>query len=81
MWVMLETDRMVYMEACQGSARRPENINGLAVPLLTGEGNFVLDCGGPSYLLPPNRMRDEIGPKLAKIARKIRESMGVPSGS
>jgi DNA-binding IclR family transcriptional regulator len=150
---MLEKDRMVYMEACQGSARvalqmrvgsrlplfptamgrailatmpsdkraalidkygpqDPEerkyteraieraaaelnrngfctitgewdpNINGLAAPLLTGEGNFVLDCGGPSYLLPPNRMQEEIGPQLAKIAKKIRESMGIPpSGS
>jgi DNA-binding IclR family transcriptional regulator len=55
------------------------NINGLAAPLLTGEGNFVLDCGGPSYLLPPNRMQEEIGPQLAKIARKIRESMGIPT--
>jgi hypothetical protein len=41
----------------------------------------VLDCGGPSYLLPPNWMQDEIGPQLTKIARKIRESMGIPPGS
>jgi DNA-binding IclR family transcriptional regulator len=57
------------------------NINGLAAPLLTGEGSFVLDCGGPSYLLPPNRMQEEIGPQLAKIAKKIRETMGIPPGS
>jgi DNA-binding IclR family transcriptional regulator len=66
---------------CTVSGEWDPNINGLAAPLLTGEGNFVLDCGGPSYLLPPNRMQDEIGPQLAKIARKIRESMGIPPGS
>jgi len=52
------------------------DINGLAAPLITGEGNFVLDCGGPAYLLPPNRMYEEIGPQLAKIAQKIRERIG-----
>jgi len=53
------------------------DINGLAAPLITGEGNFVLDCGGPAYLLPPNRMYEEIGPQLAKIATKIRERIGI----
>jgi len=66
---------------CTVTGEWDPNINGLAAPLLTGEGNFVLDCGGPSYLLPPNRMQEEIGPQLAKIAKKIRESMGVPPGS
>ena len=65
---------------CTVTGEWDPNINGLAAPLLTGEGNFVLDCGGPSYLLPPNRMQDEIGPQLAKIAKRIRESMGIPSG-
>jgi DNA-binding IclR family transcriptional regulator len=56
------------------------NVNGLAVPLITSDGDFVLDCGGPAYLLPANRMYEEIGPQLAKIAKKIRESVGTPPG-
>lgn len=53
------------------------DINGLAAPLITWEGNFVLDCGGPAYLLPPKRMYEEVGPQLAKTAKKIRERIGI----
>jgi DNA-binding IclR family transcriptional regulator len=62
---------------CTALAEWDPNINGVAAPLITGEGNFVLGCGGPPYLLPPNRMHEEIGPQLAKIAKKIRESSGM----
>lgn len=51
-------------------------INGLAAPIITNDGNFVLDCGGPAYVLPMNRMLDEVGPQLAETARKIAASMG-----
>jgi DNA-binding IclR family transcriptional regulator len=66
---------------CTVTGEWDPNINGLAAPLLTGEGSYVLDCGGPSYLLPPNRMQEEIGPQLAKIAKRIRESMGISPAS
>jgi DNA-binding IclR family transcriptional regulator len=63
---------------CTALGEWDPNIHGVAAPLITGEGNFVLGCGGPPYLLPASRMYEEIGPQLAKIARKIRESSGMP---
>jgi DNA-binding IclR family transcriptional regulator len=63
---------------CTALGEWDPNIHGVAAPLITAEGNFVLGCGGPPYLLPANRMDEEIGPQLAKIARKIRESSGMP---
>ena len=66
---------------CAVAGEWDPDINGLAAPLTTGEGNFVLDCGGPAYLLPPTRMYEEIGPQLARAAKKIRERSGVSASA
>jgi DNA-binding IclR family transcriptional regulator len=52
------------------------DINGLAAPVRAIEGNFVLDCGGPAYTLTPKRMSDEVGPRLADIAKHIGMNSG-----
>ena len=52
------------------------DINGVAAPVITGEGYFVLNCGGPAYILPPERMVEEIGPRLAAIAKEISAHIG-----
>jgi DNA-binding IclR family transcriptional regulator len=52
------------------------DINGLAAPVRAIEGNFVLDCGGPAYTLTQKRMSDEIGPRLADIAKRISTNSG-----
>lgn len=38
---------------------------------ITGEGLFVISCGGPNTLLPESKLREEIGPRLAAMAAKL----------
>ena len=35
------------------------------------EGVFALNCGGPSFMLSPAQLTEEIGPKLVRIARTM----------
>lgn len=48
-------------------------INAAAVPFtaLTGEGRFVLSCGGPASLLSEQTLRDEVAPALRQIAARL----------
>jgi len=54
------------------------DIHGVAVPVHAPEIEqlFVVNCGGPAYLLPKTRLIAEIGPELVKTANQIREALG-----
>ncbi|MVW69923.1 MULTISPECIES: IclR family transcriptional regulator [unclassified Bordetella] len=49
------------------------DINAVAVPFesVTGEGTFVVSCGGPASLLPPDVLRDRVVPALRKVAQQL----------
>lgn len=55
---------------------KPE-INAVGVPLPLGSGSlaFALNCGGPAFLLSRERLLDDIGPRLADLARRIQAGM------
>jgi len=48
-------------------------INAVAVPFqaVTGEGGFVMSCGGPASLLPEDVLRERVGPALRDIVRQF----------
>ncbi len=48
-------------------------VNAVGVPLKVGENgtDFALNCGGPTFLATPERLIEEIGPKLVALARRI----------
>jgi DNA-binding IclR family transcriptional regulator len=48
-------------------------INAAAVPLILpgAEGLMALNCGGAASLLPPDRLKQEIGPRLLEAKRQI----------
>lgn len=48
-------------------------INAVAVPFqaITGEGVFVMSCGGPASLLPAAALRERVGPALRDIVRQL----------
>lgn len=48
-------------------------INAVAVPFqaVTGEGSFVMSCGGPASLLPADVLRESVGPALRDIVRQL----------
>ncbi|PLC53381.1 IclR family transcriptional regulator [Pollutimonas nitritireducens] len=50
-----------------------EGINAVAAPFttITGEGYFVMSCGGPASVLPEKRLRTEVADKLRQIVGKL----------
>lgn len=58
---------------CYGIGDWEAGINAVATSFssITGEGLFVISCGGPETLLSESRLRREIGPRLAAMARKL----------
>lgn len=51
---------------------RPD-IHAVAAPFesATGEGRFVVSCGGPASLLPPDTLRERVAPALRRVARQL----------
>ncbi|MBO9355320.1 helix-turn-helix domain-containing protein [Bordetella petrii] len=49
------------------------DINAVAVPFqsVTGEGMFVMSCGGPAALLPAAVLRERVAPALRDAARQL----------
>jgi DNA-binding IclR family transcriptional regulator len=58
---------------CYGIGDWQPGINAVAAPFatLTGEGVFVLSCGGPQSILPEDRLRGEITDSLNAIVRQL----------
>lgn len=52
-------------------------VNAVGVPLGVGTGSlaYALNCGGPAYGLPRERLESEIGPKLVATAARIRAAL------
>lgn len=47
------------------------NAAAIAFSALTGEGLFVLSCGGPAALLPEAVLRERVAPALKRIAGRL----------
>jgi DNA-binding IclR family transcriptional regulator len=54
------------------------DIHGVAVPITSRElgGLYVLNCGGPAYLLPHEKLMSEVGPALLKAVEEIKVAVG-----
>lgn len=53
------------------------DINTIAVPLLTAEGELMaITCGGPAFAFPAERMRKLIAPRLLATANTIASEIG-----
>lgn len=77
---LLQTACADYAESgcCFGIGDWEPGINAVAASFrsITGEGVFVISCGGPASLLPEERLRDDIGPRLAEMASRL----SIPAG-
>lgn len=58
---------------CYGIGDWQPGINAVAAPFtaITGEGTFVLSCGGPDSILPEQHLRTEVAASLTDIVRKL----------
>jgi DNA-binding IclR family transcriptional regulator len=52
-------------------------INAVGVPLPLGGGDldFAMNCGGPSFVLPRERLIEDLGPRLVACAAAVRRAM------
>lgn len=58
---------------CYGIGDWKPGINAVATAFsaISGEGVFVMSCGGPADLLPADILRDEVGPRLSAMVRSL----------
>lgn len=55
-----------------------QDINSVGVPLLgiEREKSMAFNCGGPGYLLPREKLENDLGPRLVQLVRKVEMDMG-----
>lgn len=63
---------------CVSTGEWQPEIHGVAVPISAPElgSHLVVNCGGPAYSLPRERLLKEIGPALLRTARQIKDGLG-----
>ncbi|MEN7519460.1 IclR family transcriptional regulator [Bordetella pertussis] len=63
---------------CYALGEWQSGINAVAVPFasVTGEGVFVMSCGGPLGLLPERTLREQVSPALRQAAARLAGGAG-----
>lgn len=57
---------------CTSFGEWDKDVNGISVPLTVGEGHiYTFNCGGPTYRLTPDYLRNEVAPQLKNMVRNI----------
>jgi len=53
-----------------------KEVNSIAVPLVSSKhGLYVFNCGAPSFHLNPEKLEDEIGPRLVHMVNNIQDAL------
>ena len=49
------------------------DVNAVAAPVVSGDGEnvYAINVGGPSFMIAQDRLSDDLGPRLAEIARSL----------
>jgi DNA-binding IclR family transcriptional regulator len=55
-----------------------KDVHAVGAPLVPPDGSPILavNCGGPAYLLPRERLEQEIGPRLVNLVRNVEAGLG-----
>jgi DNA-binding IclR family transcriptional regulator len=63
---------------CIASGEWQPEIHAVGVPLIgvDGEKQMAFNCGGPAYLLPRDKLKNDLGPRLVALVRNVEKSMG-----
>lgn len=58
---------------CVSAGEWQKDIHGVAAPIRSPAGGpvYSVNLGGPAYLLPETQLREELGPRIAELARKV----------
>lgn len=79
-WVVEQARRDLATNGfCASLGEWHADINGIAAPVMCPalSGLYILNCGGPAYLLPHHKLVHEVGPLLLRSAQAIRAAVGV----
>lgn len=63
---------------CIASGEWQPEIHAVGVPLAGSddEKQMAFNCGGPAYLLPRNKLENDLGPRLVALVRNVEKGMG-----
>jgi DNA-binding IclR family transcriptional regulator len=63
---------------CLSSGLWDMNISAVGVPLVDPDAakTMAFNCGGPSFLLPQEKLIEDLGPRLVQLVRNVEMSMG-----
>ncbi len=65
---------------CVSLGEWQKDIHGAAAPIRSASGRiYAVNLGGPAHLLPEDRLRAELGPRVRDIARQIEVTMRPPT--
>jgi DNA-binding IclR family transcriptional regulator len=78
-WIVEHSSRELATHGfCVSVGEWQPDIHGAAVPIASREfgGLYVLNCGGPAYLLPHEKLMTEVGPALLRAVEEIKVAIG-----
>lgn len=63
---------------CLSAGEWQKDVNAVGVPIVVGDGLgiFAFNCGGPAFLLRRARLEEDLGPRLASLARNVETAIG-----
>jgi len=78
-WIVEHSSRELQSHGfCVSAGEWQPDIHGIAAPIpVRGMGGlYVLNCGGPAYLLPHDKLIGEIGREVVRAVQEIKRVMG-----
>lgn len=75
--ILRAIDEIATRGFCLNSGEWHADVNSVGVPLVPLHGGgpiLALNCGGPAYLLPRERLENDLGPRMVEMVQKIRYS-------
>jgi DNA-binding IclR family transcriptional regulator len=63
---------------CMAMGEWQQEIRAVGVPMIGvgKEKEMAFNCGGPAYLLPRDKLENDLGPRLVELVRKMETDMG-----
>ncbi len=63
---------------CISAGDWQQTVHAVGVPLISVDKDkqMAFNCGGPAFLLPIDRLENDLGPRLVQLVRKVEAEMG-----
>jgi DNA-binding IclR family transcriptional regulator len=63
---------------CMAAGDWQPDVHAVGVPMFGADGEQLMafNCGGPSFLLSREKLRDDLGPRLVKLVKDIETNLG-----